>query len=152
MKFDATLNLVWALSGFFALATTAHFALRQNSHRRASRWLLIVGLIVTSLFPYISASDDILRMGHAGDLVATAASHSGSQVSNVTPASPAGHSHQADDLLRLYETLDAPLICLLVAITLAFLFSALTVAAARARLTRVAPHIAGRSPPSFVAC
>ena len=155
MQFDATLNLAWAVLGLFALVATVRVALRQRSLNSAPRWLLIVGLIVTALFPYISASDDILRLGnteHSFNLAAAAHSASNDRAAISLAAdsrrqSQNGERHQADDLLRLYETLDTPLVCRLVAITFYFLLISVIAALTCARATCVAPDVAGRSPP-----
>lgn len=142
MQFDATLNIAWAVLGLFALTATARVALRERGRRNAPRWLLIVALIVTALFPYISASDDIVRMGHVPD----------AYISDATASISDSHSqdknrNQTDDLLRLYETLDTPLVCRLIAIAFCFLLIAFILALNCARVTRTVPETAGRSPP-----
>ena len=148
MQFDATLNLAWAILGLFALTATGYVAITQNSRQRVPRGLLIVGLIVTALFPYISASDDILRLDAPRGLHATTPGVSTSSVANAAHhGSQNGNRHQVDDLLRLYETLDTPLVCRLAVLAFQFLLIALMLTIVCGRATRTVPEIAGRSPP-----
>ena len=88
MYFETSLNLVWLLLGLLALAGTIRSALKNVAvPRRAPAWLHVVGvaLIVAALFPYISATDDILRIEN---LNAHHRQHSGKQT-------------RVDDLMRL---------------------------------------------------
>ena len=63
---DTALNLLWLALGVFALAST----LRSRRHRAGFAhvpvWLHVCGvaLIIAALFPYISATDDVLRIQH----------------------------------------------------------------------------------------
>lgn len=145
MQCDTTLNVVWAVLGLLALACTARAALRDNAGRNGPRWLLIVLLVSTALFPYISASDDILRIDQ-GPATSVSSAASG----RVSPGHSQSRSHHPlDDLLRLYETLDTPLIARLLAIVFTILLIAFVYAWNYTRAGRTIPDVAGRSPPRF---
>jgi hypothetical protein len=135
VHFETALNLVWLLLGLLALACTAHAAFRQErERRRAPAWLHIVGvgLIVAALFPYISATDDILRIDRFS------AQHDSNRQSNQT---------KTDDLIRLYEVMDSPLACPVSGVILIFFFVSLVFAPFARLIDRIAPFEAGRSPP-----
>jgi hypothetical protein len=134
LRFDTALNLVWVLLGGMALMCTLCASRRGTRQFSLSRLFEVVGVasVVLALFPYISATDDILRI----EQLASQQEH---QQNNV------GHGN---NLLRLFETVDQPVIsrCCQVALTLFFL--ELVVIFQRGLVTRVAPLTAGRSPPA----
>ncbi len=135
MYFETALNLVWLLLGLIALVSTIRFTLRPSVEpKRAPAWLHIVGvgLIVAALFPYISATDDVVRIEHFN------AQHDSGH--------PGKRGHN-DDLLRLYETMDTPLVCRTSEVVVHFYFVALTFTPVLHALNRIAPLAAGRSPP-----
>jgi hypothetical protein len=135
VQFDIALNVAWFLLGTFALAGTIRAAVkRAPQDRRSSAWLHVVGvgLIVAALFPYISATDDVLRVEHFNSQHDR--QHSGKQ-------------SRTDDLMRLYETLDSPLACRSCEISVIFCFFAIIVLPVASAATRIAPLQAGRSPP-----
>jgi len=134
MHFEAALNVVWLLLGLCALASTARLAFRRRQASRASAWLHVVGvgLIVAALFPYISATDDVLRIENF--------------TSQHDHHKPAKHS-RIDDLMRLYETMDTPLVCHAPEIAITLLFFALVFIPVVLVTARIAPFAAGRSPP-----
>ncbi|HTU44987.1 MAG TPA: hypothetical protein VMF91_07990 [Bryobacteraceae bacterium] len=135
MHFETALNVAWLLLGLVALACTAHAAFRQKREQgRAPAWLHIVGvgLIVAALFPYISATDDILRIEHFS------AQQDSHRQRNQT---------KIDDLIRLYEVMDSPLACRVSQVTLTFFFFSLVFAPFATLIERIAPFEAGRSPP-----
>lgn len=136
MHFEAALNLVWLSLGVLAFAGAIHNTFRDSTgaEQRHRRWLHIVGvgLIVAALFPYISASDDILRVEHFN------AQHQNGH---------SGKHSQNDDLIRLYETMDSPLVCRVCEIALTFCFISLIVTPVARQIDRIAPSEAGRSPP-----
>lgn len=140
MHFDTTLNLVWVLLGLLALsgAIRAEFFGRARLHE--PRWLHVVGvaLIVVALFPYISATDDILRIEHMN-----------SELEHGHGNGSTSGQKQNDDLMRLYETMDSPLIANFCQLVFTFCFFAFVVTVTRSTLSRNAPHRAGRSPPVF---
>lgn len=136
MYFETALNVVWLLLGLFALASTARIALRPKTElKRAPAWLHIVGvgLIVAALFPYISATDDVVRIEHFS------ARHDRGH--------PGKRSHN-DDLLRLYQTIDTPLVCRISEVPIHLFYVSLTSTLVLHAMDRIAPLEAGRSPPS----
>lgn len=136
MPFETALNLVWMLLGLLALGCTAHAEFRRSpEQRRAPAWLHIVGvaLIVAALFPYISATDDIVRIEHFSSQHDPHRSH---------------HKHSKnEDLIRLYEAMDSPLACPVSRVVLIFFFISLLFARPMRVIERIAPFEAGRSPP-----
>lgn len=135
VHFETALNIVWLCLGLFALGNTIRATCRQNSQpKRAPAWLYIVGvtLIVVALFPYISATDDVLRIEHFN---AQHNSHHSNKQS------------QNDDLIRLYETMDSPLVCRVCEVALTFFFISLVFTPGLTLLDRSEPLQAGRSPP-----
>ena len=127
--------MAWLLLGVLALACTAHAAFRRRpEERRAPAWLHIVGvgLIVAALFPYISATDDVLRIEH---------------FSSQHNRSHHGKQSKTDDLIRLYEVMDTPLVCPVSEVALIFFFVSLVFAPFAKLIERIAPFEAGRSPP-----
>lgn len=135
MHFEAALNIVWLVLGVIALASTIRTAFRPSTvENRAPAWLHIVGvaLIVIALFPYISATDDVLRIEHFN----WQQNHHSSKQS------------QNDELMRLYEVMDSPLVCRVSEIALTFFFISLVFTPVAAAIGRIAPLQAGRSPPT----
>lgn len=135
VHFETALNVAWLLLGALALACTLHAAFRgKPQERRAPPWLHVVGvaLIVAALFPYISATDDILRIEHFS--------------SQQDPHHPRRQS-KTDDLIRLYEAMDTPLVCPVSEVALTFFFVSLVFAPLVRLIERIAPSEAGRSPP-----
>lgn len=139
MQFETALNVAWLLLGLLALAFTAHAAFRRKPEEtRAPAWLHIVGvgLIVAALFPYISATDDIVRIEHFN--------------SQHNPRHP-GKQAKTDDLIRLYEAMDTPLACPVSTVVLIFFFVSLVFAPLARLIERFKPFEAGRSPPPLPA-
>jgi hypothetical protein len=138
VHFDTTLNLVWVLLGLLGLGSAIRSEFRGRMRTHGRRWLHVIGvaLIIVALFPYISATDDILRIEH----ISSELEH-GHRNSNTSG------QKQNDDLLRLYETMDSPLVAEFQRLLLTFCFFAFVVTFHLSTLSRVAPHRAGRSPP-----
>jgi hypothetical protein len=135
VQFDIALNVAWFLLGIVALAGTVRAAVkRAPQNRQSAAWLHVVGvgLIVAALFPYISATDDVLRVKHFNS------QHDGHH---------SGKQSRTDDLMRLYETLDSPLACRCCELSVIFCFFAVIVLPVANAFTRIAPLQAGRSPP-----
>ena len=137
MQFDTALNLVWLALGIIALGATVRIALHAHPQNRSAAWLHIVGvaLIVAALFPYISATDDIVR---SEGISTQDRSHA-----------PDGKKAPNDNLMRLYETLDSPLVCKTCTFTLTFFALWVVFTPAPKRDHNVAPDFAGRSPPAL---
>lgn len=139
MHFDTALNLAWGLLGLLALVRTIRASFdRTVSRNRAPAWLHIVGvaLIVAALFPYISATDDVIRIEHLS-----------AQQNHQHP----NKKHSNDDLIRLYETMDTPVISPAIVLIFALFFIALVIVPVSTLLDRRERFEGGRSPP-FVAC
>jgi hypothetical protein len=141
LHFDVTLNVVWLLLGLLAMGLAAQLFSgpgRQRSFASRCFHFLRIALVIVALFPFISASDDVLRMQHYTSKPDTQSQGTQEQ-----------GKHRG--LIALYEAMDSPLltgsvevaVTLLPAWTLEFLFSELT--------GRCAPMRAGRSPPPFSA-
>ena len=130
---------MWLLLGLVAVGSTVRVSLRESvKPKRTPAWLHIIGmaLIVAALFPYISATDDVLRAEHFS------AQHDDRH---------SGKHSRTENLVRLYEIIDNPLVCRSpeVAITIFFIFLIFTPVP---RLVhRIAPLQAGRSPPALQA-
>ncbi len=137
MHFDTALNLVWLVLGVIALGSTARVALRDAANR-SSACLHIIGvaLIVAALFPYISATDDLVRSEEVS-------SHQGH---DRAPAKKTPNNN----LVRLYETLDSPLACAKCVLTLTLLAIWIVFLPAPKQYRRAAPSWNGRSPPQFL--
>jgi hypothetical protein len=122
VSFDTALNLLWLILGVLAFVATV----RQK--KGEITWLQILGiaLVVVALFPFISASDDLLRL---------------EQASRPTSAN--------EHLVRLYTNMETPLQAESprVSFTLCFLLFVLPLL--RSSLERSVPISIGRSPPIF---
>ncbi|HSU61433.1 MAG TPA: hypothetical protein VLI55_19145 [Bryobacteraceae bacterium] len=139
MHFDTALNLLWVALGVLALAGAIRTRLRQPSAgNRAPAWLHIAGvaLIVAALFPYISATDDVLRIQHLN-----------AQQDHQHP----DKKHSNDNLIRLYETMDTPLISSAVVLVFATFFISLVITPSCTLIDRSEPFESGRSPPFVTA-
>jgi hypothetical protein len=146
VHFDTALNLVWAFLGLLALGTIIHanFRRKLDNSRCSKRIHLIgLGLIIVALFPYVSATDDVLRIEHYRSQHVVAIQ--GSTQSDTSSSRQA----QIDDLMRLYEVMDSPLFCRAAEISLTLTFVALVFSLAVRPTHRSAPGCAGRSPPLF---
>ena len=138
MQLDSTLNIVWLVLGFLAVGFTFGVSSRKTGSKS---WRLAgIVLVVAALFPFISATDDILRVEHF--TTQNESQHRGGH----------GKSHSqrttnGDDLIRLYEALDAPLAPPIHPFSVVLLFVFFIAAFSEAVLSRVAPRAAGRSPP-----
>jgi hypothetical protein len=139
LQFETALNLVWLVLGLVAVASTIRVRLSETADcKRAPAWLHVVGvgLIVAALFPYISATDDVLRVEHFK--AQQDQRHSGSQ-------------SRSQNLMRLYETMDNPLVCRSPELAITVFFILLIFTPAPRLIHRIAPLRAGRSPPPMVA-
>jgi FtsH-binding integral membrane protein len=133
----ATLNLTWLVLGLVAAVGTFRFVFRRDCGQHSHRWasVVIVAVIVAALFPYISATDDALRLS---DL--TADSQQGQ--------SPDSKVHGHDGLRLLYETMDSPLPPYGCELIVVFLFSALVAIYLCSASESVSAWHVGRAPPS----
>jgi hypothetical protein len=134
---DTTLNAAWLFLGVLAVAISVRIgAPRRRSGRLWTKCLhgIVVAVIVSALFPYISATDDIVRIEHFAPRHHDQIPHS---------------NKHADNLVRLYEVMDAPLVCDVQRIEFTLLFVALVLIPLASGTDRIAPFSAGRSPPAF---
>jgi hypothetical protein len=139
VHFDTALNLAWGTLGLLALARTIRDTFRRMSNaNRAPACLHVVGvaLIVAALFPYISATDDVLRIDHFN-----------SEQDHRHPAK----KHSNGDLIRLYETMDTPVISPVVTLAFTLFFVSLVILPASALIERSERFESGRSPPPISA-
>lgn len=138
MPFDTALNVIWL--GLSVLALASILRLRADRFSLALRLpssLQVCGLavILAALFPYISATDDVLRIQHM-DL------HQGPQ-----HPQESGKGCSKDGLLRLYEALDSPMVLPATQISFVLLFISLVIAPVVTVVSRSLPFASGRSPP-----
>lgn len=142
MHFETALNVVWCALGALALGgavRSAVHARRQGTHMRAAVQLFGVGLIVAALlFPYFSATDDILRIEHFS--------------AQQSPAHDADRNHTSkrsgtSELIRLYETMDTPLVSSVAVLVVTFFFVLLVVTRLVAFAGHYSTQTGGRSPP-----
>jgi hypothetical protein len=138
VSFESSLNLVWLLLGVLALTGTIRSTYRKRAfYVPRNAWLHVVGmgLIVAALFPYISATDDVLRIEHFSEQQKQAGT---------------SRSSQTNDLMRLYQTLDTPVIADTRQATLTFIFVMLVSTLLVRLIERSTPLQSGRSPPRCV--
>jgi hypothetical protein len=136
VTFDSVLNVIWLVLGFIAVASTIRIAFGMRGKRKQPvPWLhvIVVGLIVIALFPYVSATDDVVQLEHAGGK--TGHGHTNSQ------------TRTNESLIRLYETMDTPLVSHVCRLTLTLVFAWIVLVSAPNSIERIAPFRAGRSPP-----
>jgi hypothetical protein len=130
VHFDTALNLIWLAMGIFAFAGAVRATRRHAGTRIVGAALIVAAL----LFPYISATDDVLRI-----------EHSRSQNTH----SSSSQRGASDDLIRLYQTMDTPLVCAALRVFLTLFFVLLVWTTALRRIDRDTPFESGRSPPAL---
>ncbi|HEY7210977.1 MAG TPA: hypothetical protein VH477_11945 [Bryobacteraceae bacterium] len=153
MQFDTALNSVWLVLSVLALANTLR-ARRFGTQRHAPAWLHVSGvaLILAALFPYISATDDVLRIQHMHLQDAAVRHVQGNQHEPGKGSSPEGKKKSSTDaLIRLYETMDTPVVDSAPEISFALFFVALVTAPVWQSITREVALKSGRSPPFVLA-
>lgn len=131
MHFDTALNSLWFALGVLACAGAIRATRRYSGFRVAGIVLVVAAL----LFPYISATDDVVRIEH----LRGQSSHSSSSQRGPT-----------DDLIRLYQTMDTPLVCAVLRVSLTLFFVLLIGTSVVRRIDRSRPFESGRSPPQFL--
>jgi branched-subunit amino acid ABC-type transport system permease component len=137
VSFETALNCIWLALGATALASTTRTAYRHSRQKKsasASLHVIGVALIVAALFPYISATDDVLRI---------------EQLNSHHSRTDSSHRGPHDNLIRLYQTMDTPLVSDVKHVVLTLFFVSLVAAVISRRITRSAPFESGRSPPSL---
>jgi hypothetical protein len=131
VHFDTALNSIWLALGILACARAVRATRRSNGFRVAGVVLLLAAL----LFPFISATDDVVRIEH----LRGQSNHSSSSQRGPT-----------DDLIRLYQTMDTPLVCAVLRVSLTLFFVLLIATSVVRRIDRSRPFESGRSPPRFL--
>ena len=137
MAFDTALNAVWVLLGALAVGWTLRARYRTcpgRSVRSTSLHAVRLALVLAALFPYVSATDDVVR-------IQTLNQHQ--------DRSHPPKQSQNQNLLRLYETMDTPLVCRVQEITFILFFLALVVTPVVKCSTWSEPSESGRSPPAL---
>jgi hypothetical protein len=121
LHYDTALNLLWLLLGAVGLLATAC----SNGKRT---WLRVVrvAVVVAVVFPFLSASDDLLCIEQA--------------------ARPGG---AGEHVVRLYTNMESPLAASAPQIRLALFFILLVAPLLTQRLDRSTPIAIGRSPPAL---
>jgi len=135
VQLDTALNLIWLTLSVFAIASTLR-AYRQRSKPAGPRWLQVCGvaLVLAALFPYISATDDVLRIQQLNTQQKSQPHESGKKVPN-------------SSLVRLYETLETSVVATVGTTNVVLIFLALVVAPIVRLVSRARPLTGGRSPP-----
>lgn len=139
MSFDTALNALWVLLGAIALAWTLRARYRKAprpSIGATSLHMIRLALVLAALFPYVSATDDVVQIQTFDQ-----------QHSQGHPSS----QNQNKDLVRLYEAMDTPLVCRVQEITFVPFFVALVITPVVKRSSRSEPGESGRSPPVALA-
>jgi hypothetical protein len=131
VHFDTALNSIWLTLGILACAGAIRAARRFSGFRVAEVVLVAAAL----LFPYISTTDDVVRIEH----LRGQNSHSSSSQRGPT-----------DDLVRLYQTMDTPLVCAVLRVSLTLFFVLLIATSVVRCIDRSRPFESGRSPPPFL--
>lgn len=153
MHFEAALNLLWIALGLIALAATARATVKRRREcisgqaifpvkrcgRSVSAPMSLIGicLVVLTLFPYISATDDMVRIEHF-------CAQTGCHHTNFP-----GKNDQTTTLIRLYQTMETSVVCAIPEISLVFYFIGLVFTPVSHAISRIQPREAGRSPPAF---
>lgn len=131
MHLDTALNLVWSALGILACAGAVRATRRYDGFRIAGAVLIVAAI----LFPYISATDDVVRIEH---------------LRGQSSQSSSSHPSANDDLIRLYQTMDTPLVSAVVRVSFILFFVLFVGIAVARRIDRSAPFQSGRSPPRLL--
>jgi hypothetical protein len=144
VHFDTALNSIWLALGILACARAVRATRRSTgsgspescySAFNGFRVAGVVLLLAALLFPFISATDDVVRIEH----LRGQSNHSSSSQRGPT-----------DDLIRLYQTMDTPLVCAVLRVSLTLFFVLLIATSVVRRIDRSRPFESGRSPPRFL--
>jgi hypothetical protein len=121
VRFDTALNLLWLLLGFSALLATL-----RTKQKRVGLQIVGVALVIAALFPFISASDDVLRIEQTTQ-----------------------HRGANDHLVRLYMNMETPLAVSAPQLSFTSCFLLLIAPLLGKSVERSTPFSIGRSPPDF---
>jgi hypothetical protein len=143
VNFEIALNLVWLTLGLLAFGNALRASRSEAGSPRRLKSFQVVGiaLILAAIFPYISATDDILRVEN----YASRHAHAGEKAPLGSKSTP------SDNLVRLYATIDSPLICRSTTLAVTFVFLTFVFLPVVGVVDRATPLRLGRSPPAFSA-
>jgi hypothetical protein len=136
VAFETILNAAWLVMGFLALAA---ILVRAPKSKSSVSCLIGVALIIATLFPVISASDDVIRIQHLDR------TNSAQQ----KDSSSGNHKRTTDNLIRLYEAMESPMAVSPVRIDFVLLFAFLVFVSFIFYIQKRTIAESGRSPPSF---
>lgn len=136
MSFVSALNLLWALVAVLALLALGHQERRKPNSARRTRLerLLAVLLAAVSLFPAVSASDDIVRFQYLC-----------SSCGNTSPHQ--SHEKNALHLARLLEALENFRVVSFYSLIFLLCFFTLVICIIRGTRERSLPSASCRAPP-----
>jgi hypothetical protein len=134
---DYLLNLIWLCLGVVAIfATRGSMPVGETTRFRTFRFVSVV-LVLSALFPYISALDDTLQLAQLG--------HTPGVSSWTQRRAPDGH--HANDLVWLFESMGDSVLAPAPAIAPRFNYLKLVSVPEFTELGRPSPPSLGRSPP-----
>jgi len=136
VAFESILNAAWLLMGIIALMV---LCARSFKARNTLSCCIGVALIAATLFPIISASDDVIRIQHLER--AHEAGHNNTS----------GHKRTTENLIRLYEAMESPLVPAAVRICFVLFFIFLMRPLCVANVQQRTMANGGRSPPAAFA-
>jgi hypothetical protein len=134
VAFESILNSAWLVMGVTALIV---LCARSFKARNTVSCCIGVALIAATLFPIISASDDVIRIQHL-----ERAHQTGQNSGN-----NAGHKRTTENLIRLYEAMESPLVPAAVRICFVLFFIFLVRPLCAANVLQCTMANGGRSPP-----
>ncbi len=136
MAFESILNAAWLWMGIIALIV---LCARSFKARNTVSCCIGVALIAATLFPIISASDDVIRIQHLER------AHQAGQ--NTGQNGNSGHKRTTENLIRLYEAMESPLVPAAVGISFVLFFIFLIRPLCVANVQQRTMASGGRSPP-----
>ena len=140
MTVDYLLNLIWLCLGVVAIfATRGSMPIGETKRFRSFRFISVV-LVISALFPYISALDDTLQLAQLGPAAGAR---------NWTQRR-ALDAHPKNDLVWLFESMGDSVLAPAPAIAPRFSYLKLVTFPDFNELGRPSPPSLGRSPPRSV--
>jgi hypothetical protein len=137
VPFDLTLNLVWALLGAAALLAVFRTDLKHRvGSPFASRLFHFIrtGLVVAALFPYISATDDMLQIAQVRAELGDHEKRS-------------GHHSNGHDRWRVFDSNESSVATSSFRLVIAFASVGIVIATVAHSFDSFSPTGSGRSPP-----
>ncbi|MGA7413827.1 MAG: hypothetical protein WBW33_25350 [Bryobacteraceae bacterium] len=137
MTVDFCLNLIWLCFGAVALcATRGSRPIGESKRFRSFRFISVV-LVISALFPYVSALDDTLQLAQLGPAAGA----------RTWTQRRASDTHQANELVWLFESMGDSVLAPAPAILPRFSYFKLVNIPDFNELGRPSPPSLGRSPP-----